>query len=339
LQVPTAAQKARLTVKVPRHHSTLLRAIDPLRLRLVVEVGRHQSITRAAEICGIGQPMASTHLRALELASGQHLFERAGRGTRLTDAGRVVAQHAAVVLSTLDSLHEELASLEGAQTGTLRLMSCHEFGDYVLPAVLSAFAADRPQVEIHVRMAHSGEVMRAIARGDAQLGIAGQTRHVEGVTIEPLMRDDLVGIAPPAGVEAGPRIVTAEALAEMALLVSSTDSSSRGHTERLLSALGCRPARHVELDSVEAVKRAVQSGLGAAFVSRLAVADELARGQLRTLTLVGAETIERWLVIVRPRHRRPTPVAQVFEHTLRRLCGQPVPYEIVEASTTHSVSG
>jgi DNA-binding transcriptional LysR family regulator len=314
----------------------LLRAIDPLRLRLVVEVGRHHSITRAAEMCGIGQPMASTHLHALELAAGQRLFERAGRGTRLTDAGRVVAQHAAVVLSTLDSLHEELSSLEGAQTGTLRIAASDEFGNYVLPGILAAFTADRPQVEIHVRMAHDAEVIRAVARGDAQLGVAGQTRDVDGVIVEPLMRDEIVGIAPP-GADGGVRRVSVEALAGVTVLALTSESSSRAHTDRVLSALGCRPAHLLELDSVEAIKRAVQSGLGAAFVSRLAVADELARGQLRTFVVTGAEPIERWIGLVRPRHRRPTPVARVFEHTLRRLCGQALPYEIVDSAATHSI--
>jgi DNA-binding transcriptional LysR family regulator len=318
------------------HHSTLLRAIDPLRLRLVVEVGRHLSITQAAEVCGISQPMASTHLRTLEVAAGQRLFERVGRGTRLTDAGRVVAQHAAVVLSTLDSLHEELVSLEGAQTGTLRIAACDEFGNYVLPGILAAFTPDRPEVEIHVRVAHSAEVIRAVARGDAQLGIAGQTRDVDGVVVEPLMHDELVGIAPP-GPGARARLVSADALADVTLLVLTSESSIRAHTDRVLSALGCRPAHLVELDSMEAVKRAVQSGLGAAFVSRLAVADELARDELRTFTVVGAGPIERWIGLVRPRHRRPTPVSQVFEHTLRRLCGQPLPFELVDSAATHSI--
>jgi molybdate transport repressor ModE-like protein len=121
--------------------SPLQRVIDPLRLQLVVEVARHGSITRAADACGIGQPTASAHLRTLETAVGQPLFVREGRGTRLTDAGRVMADHAAVVLSALESLHDELGAMSRAEVGTLRIAACAEFGNYVLPRVLSHFAA------------------------------------------------------------------------------------------------------------------------------------------------------------------------------------------------------
>src|SRR5918999_3250884 len=103
---------------IPAIRSPLQRVIDPLRLQLVLEVGRHGSITRAADACGIGQPTASAHLRTLETAAGQPLFVREGRGTRLTDAGRVMAEHAALVLSALESLHNELAALSGAEAGT-----------------------------------------------------------------------------------------------------------------------------------------------------------------------------------------------------------------------------
>jgi DNA-binding transcriptional LysR family regulator len=64
----------------------------------------------------------------------------------------------------------------------------------------------------------------------------------------------------------------------------------------------------------------VAAGLGLAFVSLLAASDELERGELRAFALPGAGPLERWLVLVRPRHRRPTALAQAFEHTLRAFC-------------------
>jgi molybdate transport repressor ModE-like protein len=294
--------------------SPLQRAIDPLRLQLVLEVGRHGSITRAADACGIGQPTASAHLRTLEAAAGQPLFAREGRGTRLTDAGRVVAEHAAVVLSALDGLHEELSALGAAQAGTLRVAACADFGTYVLPRVLSAFAAERPRVEIRVAIAPSGEVQRAVARGDADVGIAGEMRRVDGVKAVPLVRDELVGI--------GPRdmpIIGPPRLRDMTLLVMTSDSSTRAHTERLLARIG-GPGRRVELGSVEAVKRAVATGVGVAFVSLLAVGDELQRGELRAFGFSEAGPCERWIEVLRATHRRNTPLAHAFEHALHAFC-------------------
>jgi molybdate transport repressor ModE-like protein len=299
-----------------RQRSPLQRVIDPLRLQLVLEVGRHGSITRAADACGISQPSASAHLRTLEAAAGQPLFARAGRGTRLTDAGRVLAEHAAVVLSTLEALHEELSALGGAQAGTLRVASCGDFGNYVLPHVLSAFAADRPRVEIRVAIAPSGDVARAVAGGVADVGIAGEMRRLDDVEAERLMRDELIGIRP-----SGLPVIAPFALQGMTLVVSTSASSTRAHTERLLATIG-RPARLVELDSVEAVKRAVAAGVGVAFVSMLAASDELERDELQAFGIHGSGPLERWLELLRPRHRRPTPVARAFADALREYCGR-----------------
>jgi molybdate transport repressor ModE-like protein len=292
--------------------------IDPLRLQLVLEVGRHGSITRAADACGIGQPTASVHLRTLETAAGQPLFTRAGRGTQLTDAGRVMAEHAAIVLSALDSLHEQLGAISGAQAGRLRLAACAEFGNYALPGLLSTFAAERESAEIRVHVAPSAEVARLVAHDEADLGIAGESRRVDGVVAERLMRDELIGIVRP-----GSPALTTYALRRMTLVVTPPGSSTRAHTERLLSRIG-RPARLVEVGSVEAVKRAVVAGVGVAFVSLLATADELERGDLEAFGLAGIGPLERWLQVLRPADRRPTPLARAFEQTVRSVCAPPI---------------
>jgi LysR family transcriptional regulator, low CO2-responsive transcriptional regulator len=294
--------------------SPLQRAIDPLRLQLVLEVGRHGSITRAADACDISQPTASAHLRTLEAAACQPLFARAGRGTRLTDAGRVVAEHAALVLSVLEGLHEELGALDGAHAGTLRVAACGDFGNYVLPQMLAGFATERPRVGIRVAIAPSGEVARSVAAGEADLGIAGEMRRHDDLRAERLMRDELIGIGPP-----GLRVTGELTVRDTTLVLPPQQSSTRAHIERLLTSIG-RPARLVELDSIEAVKRAVAAGVGLGFVSLLAAADELERGELRAFALRGADPIDRPLEVLHPRHRRPTALVRAFEHALRRYC-------------------
>jgi LysR family transcriptional regulator, low CO2-responsive transcriptional regulator len=294
--------------------SPLQRVIDPLRLQLVMEVGRHGSITRAADACGIGQPTASAHLRTLETAAGQPLFVRAGRGTRLTDAGRVMAEHAAVVLSALEALHNELAALSGAEAGMLRVAVCEEFGTSVLPAVLARLTSERPRVEIRVDIEPSAVVARLVAHDEAELGVAGEPGRTEGVVTQRLLRDELIGIGAP-----GLQAMTPFALHRMTLVVPPTGSSTRAQTERLLARAG-RPARLVEVGSVEAVKRAVASGVGIAFVSLLAAAEQLERGELEAFGLRGVGPMERWLHLLRPVHRRPSPLARAFEHALRSVC-------------------
>lgn len=281
----------------------------------------------------MGQPTASTHLRTLEAAVGHRLVERAGRQTRLTDAGRLLAQHAAVVVYALEELEAELAALAGAATGSLVLASCDTVGNYVLPGVLQAFMRDRPRAEVRVQITASGDVVRAVARGEAHVGIAGPTRRNERVVAATLMQDRLAWVAS-ARAHAIPRTVSLADIQDLALIVPGPESSTRAIVERILTRLACRPAQLVELDSTEAVKRAVRSGLGIALVSRLAVVDELAAGDLREIQCLGAGDAARRIELLYSEQRVPTPLERVFEQTLRRHCAelsQPVAQETVAA--------
>src|ERR687894_1994772 len=94
---------------------------DATRLRLLVEIDRRGSVSSAAKAVGIGQSTASEHLRLLETAAGQRLVERNGRGSRLTEAGRLLAGRAREALSALAAGEEELGALAGLEAGTIHI--------------------------------------------------------------------------------------------------------------------------------------------------------------------------------------------------------------------------
>src|SRR5919202_4487160 len=139
--------------------TTLRELWDTTRMRLLVEIERRGSLSAAAGAIGIGQPSASQHLRLLEAAAGQRLVERSGRGSRLTEAGRILATRAAQALSTLVAAEEELASLAGLQTGTIHLGASTAPGVYLLPATLGSFRRDYPGVKVEVEVAASAEIL------------------------------------------------------------------------------------------------------------------------------------------------------------------------------------
>jgi LysR family transcriptional regulator, low CO2-responsive transcriptional regulator len=303
-------------VRSPGRVSRLAAVIVPRRLRLLLEVERLGSITRAAEACGVGQPTASADLRTLESAVGRRLCERAGRATRLTDAGRLLSAQVATVLSMVEGLEQELGALDAALAGTLRVAACDGFGAYVVPAVLAAFVRERPGVEIESRIAASGDVVRLVAQGAAQLGIAGPTRRrLPGVLVEPLAQDELVWIAP-----RGPSAAATARLAGLTVVVPRGASSTRALVEQTLNHAGCRPDRVLEVDSVEGVKRAVRAGAGVAALSRLAVADELAAGTVQPFDALPGTRMTRVIEVVRAEHRKPTPLEQAFEQGVREQC-------------------
>src|ERR671935_279708 len=149
--------------------TTLRELWDTTRMRLLVEIDRQGSLSGAAAAVGIGQPSASQHLRLLEAAAGQRLVERDGRGSRLTEAGRILAGRAAEALATLGAAEEELGELSGLQAGTIHIGASTVPGVYLLPDTLGCFRRDFPGVTLDVEVAASGEILRRLLEGRARI--------------------------------------------------------------------------------------------------------------------------------------------------------------------------
>jgi molybdate transport repressor ModE-like protein len=299
-------------------------ALDPVRLRLLVEVGRRGSIAAAADSCRMGQPSATKHLQTLEAALGSKLVERRGRASQLTETGRVVAEHGQRVLDTLQGLQEELRALNGAERGTLALAASTTPGSYVLPSILQCFADDHPGVDVDVVIGSSTWVAERVATREVALGLAGEVDLPDGVVAESFLDDELVGIAAPGRLRLRRGRIAAEALGGETLLVRERGSSTRAVADRHLARAGYRPAKRWELDSNEAIKRSVAAVLGVGFVSRLVVEDELERGELASFRVEGAAPMQRSVYLLRPDGRDPVPAERAFIETLCRCCSASV---------------
>jgi LysR family transcriptional regulator, low CO2-responsive transcriptional regulator len=295
-------------------------ALEPARLRLLVEVDRRGSISAAAEACGVSQPSATKQLKTLEAAVGDKLVERNGRASRLTEAGQIVVSHAGRVLDTLQGLEEELDALRGAETGTLTLAASTTSGSYVLPSILQCFATKHPGVDVDIAIGPSTWVAERVARREFALGIAGEVGLPDGVRAEPFLDDELVGIAAPDRIKLRRGKATVGQLERWTLLVRETGSSTRAVAERYLARTGYRPPNRWELDSNEAIKRSVQAGLGVGFVSRLVARDEVERGELVEFRIDGSEPMRRSIHLLLPADRDPTPPERAFISSLNECC-------------------
>lgn len=291
---------------------------DTARLRLIVEVERRGSISAAAAAVGIGQPSASEHLRLLEAAAGEQLVERSGRGSTLTEAGRAVAARASQALAALAAADEELAELAGLQRGTMHLGASTVPGVYLLPDALGAFRARFPNVTVEVDVAPSHETLRRLRAGRVQLALVGLERSDDRVILEPFLDDELVGIAKPGLLAVDGGLVRPRELARHTLLAREPDSAQRELAEAALAAADVRTDGVWELGSTEAMKRAARAGLGFAFLSRYAVAEEVARGELAVFRIRGRRRITRRFCVARLAGRPLSPAEREFVETLRR---------------------
>ena len=295
-------------------------------MRLLVEIERQGSLSAAASAIGIGQPSASQHLRLLEAAAGQQLVERSGRGSRLTEAGRILAARASQALATLGAADEELGALAGLQTGTIHLGASTAPGVYLLPDTLGCFRRDHPGVTVEVEVAASGEILRRLLSGRVQLALVGAKDADDRIVLEPFLEDEIVGVAKPglAPLERGK--LDPARLADFMLLAREPGSSSQRAIDEDLRAIGIAPAGVWELGSSEAIKRAAREGLGLAFLSRYAVAEEVERGDLESFRLAGRQPLTRHFSVARLAGRPLSPAERSFVATLTRCCAKQADY-------------
>jgi molybdate transport repressor ModE-like protein len=294
---------------------------DSTRLRLLVELDRCGSVSAAARAVGIGQPTASEHLRLLETAAGQRLVERNGRGSRLTEAGRILTARAREALAALAAGEEELGALAGLEAGTIHVGASTTPGVYLLPDTLGCFRRDHPNVDVEVEIASTGQMIERLLDGKVQLALVGETRVDDRIELMPFLADEIVGVAKPDVLRVVEGRIEPSALAGETLLVRESSSSTRQVADRALAEAGVHTARIWELDSNEAIKRAAREGLGVAFLSRYAVAEEVERGELASFR-VGDKRIERTLFVARLVRRPLTPSERGFIATLTRCCAK-----------------
>ena len=139
--------------------------LDVTRLRVLVAVARCGSVTAAARELNYAQPSVSHHLARLEAETGTKLIQRAGRGIRLTDAGRLLAERAAEVIGRLDAAENELAAYTGLRAGRLRLAAFPSALGTIVPAAGAMLREHQPGVDLRLTEAEPPEALRMLRAG------------------------------------------------------------------------------------------------------------------------------------------------------------------------------
>jgi molybdate transport repressor ModE-like protein len=320
--VSSAAEVAMSAIGVGVERTMLGALWDATRMRLLVALANERSVSAAARAIGVTQSTASEHVRVLEVAMGQPLIERLGRGSRLTEAGRVLALRAAEALSALAAGEEEIADLAGLQTGRVALAASWAPGVYLLPYTLECFREKYPGVGLDVEIASTADVVQRLLTGKVQLALIGSAPTDERLASRPFCEDEIVGVAKPGLLPVADGSVPAEALGDFTLLAAEPGSSTQELADEELRAAGVEPCTVWRLGSSEAAKRAAHAGLGFALLSRFAVGEELEHGRLQSFRISGRDPVRRRFHVVRLAGREPTPSETRFLETLWTCCSR-----------------
>ncbi|HUA29862.1 MAG TPA: LysR family transcriptional regulator [Streptosporangiaceae bacterium] len=163
--------------------------LDVTRLRVLVAVARHGSVTAAARALNYAQPSISHHLARLEAETGARLLQRAGRGVRLTDAGRLLAERAEEIIGRLDAAENELAAHVGLREGRVRLASFPSALGTIVPAAAATLEAESPGMDLMLAEAEPPEALRMLRAGYVDVALVFR-HYQEGADPEPPGTDE-----------------------------------------------------------------------------------------------------------------------------------------------------
>ena len=261
-------------------------------------VARAGSFRAAAETLHLSQPALSQHVAELERELGARLFDRLGRRVALTEAGRILEDHAQRIFATLTSAQENVAELGALKRGSLLVGASTTPGIYVLPRLAARFQELYPGITLRVRMANSAAIEEQIRANELDLGVVGGHGVRPGEEcLSAGLPDELVVVVPPGHAWARRREIGVELLAPERLLIREEGSATRQVTERALELAGAKIELTMELGHTEAIKQAVMAGLGVAFLSVHAIRVEVETGRLAALRLRGHRVRRHFHVI------------------------------------------
>ena len=277
-----------------------------------LEVARRGSVSRAAEALFITQPTLTARLQGLERELGTPLFLRTPHGMRLTDAGRAWIPFAERALRALVDGRDALEQVMSATAGHLLIAAAPAISTYVLPELLERFVATHPRVEVSVRTGHSEDVVELVLHDEVQIGL-GRAIHHPDLELRPFHTEDLVLVcAPDHPFTRRASVAMAEVAGQKPIMFDRKSSYYEIPQATFLSK-GVSLRGVMELDSIEAVKKMVERGLGIALLPGSAVDREVAGGTLCIVSMKDAPPMQNTIVAYRRRDAgEPTGIVAAF---------------------------
>lgn len=269
--------------------------MDARRLEAFAAVAREGSFTRAALALRLSQSGVSQQVAALERELDARLLDRTRRRVVPTPAGEALLEWSERLLRDAEGARRAVAAAQGRIGGTLAIASSLTVAGYVLPRPLARLVALHPELRPSVVVENTERVVRLLLAGAADLGFVEGDVRADGIELRSVGSDELVVIAPPQHAFARLDEVTVDELAAEPFVAREQGSGTRQMAEAALLRLGARPLRTVaELSGIDAIKAAVEAGLGVAIVSALTIRRELRAGTLIARPIAGT-TIRREL--------------------------------------------
>lgn len=281
-------------------------------LEIFAAIAKTENVSRAADRLSMSQSAASNSLVELERAYDCPLFDRIGKSLRLNATGQGLLPMAESLLSQARDVE---AYLSGGKLGPVSVGATMTIGNYLATLIIADYMHQHPEAPVALHVANTDAIVERLLRYECDVGlIEGEVSHPD-LVIEPWMDDELVVFCAPGHELAGHAPADNETLARQPWILRERGSGTRGHFDREIGRHLVQVNLRLELEHTEAIKRAVESGLGIGCLSRLALREAFRRG---SLVEIGTPqfSLGRRFYFARHRQRFESAAARCF----RQLC-------------------
>ena len=247
------------------------------RLQVFHAVAGVLSFTKAAELLNMTQPAVTHQIRQLEADFDTRLFDRENNRISLTQAGEQVLEYANQIIALYGEMHESVKSLTGDTSGLVTLGASTTIAEYMLPGLLGDFLDKFPNVQVRLRVANTDSIVGMVGDNSIDLGIVEGVVNNKYLLVEDCQQDELRVIVPPDHTLAAKATLAPAELLDYPFISREEGSGTRSVIASFLEQHGVSEEQLIqsfELGSTEAIKGAVQAGMGISIVSAAALAKE-----------------------------------------------------------------
>lgn len=291
--------------------------LDSRHLRLVAEVARTESVTRAADRLNVTQSAVSHQLREIETQLGTPVFVRSGRRMLLTAAGRLIAEAADDVLGTIDRIEARIQQLVRQSGGELRVCTHCYTGYSWLPAVVASLRQRHPAVALHVVPEYTVDPIAALLDAKIDLAIMNDESDDRRLHHRELFDDEHVAVVSASHRFASRSFVSPAEVAREPLYLFSRSLENSFFVRAVLRPAGLAPSHATHVQLTEGIVELVRAGLGTTVLPRWAITQALAAGDLRAVRITRSGVFRKWYAVTL-RDAVPAPVMEEFIQLLIR---------------------
>lgn len=290
-------------------------------LKILLAISSEGSFKKAAEKLYISQPAVSLQIQNLERQLNTPLFYRDKRKARLTETGQLLIKYCDRILGLCEETCRALDEVNTLQSGALVIGASQTMGTYLMPRLIGIFRHKYPQIAIELQVHSTRRISWGVVKGQIDLAIVGGEVPKDlrnSLSITSYAEDELALILPPSHPFSSLDHIQKEDLYRLKFIALNPQSTIRTVIEHTLTQNGIDSSYfkvEMELNSIEAIKNAVHSGLGAAFVSVSAISKELELNLLHWAKIDGL-TIKRTLSILVNSKRYSSNATNIFKEEI-----------------------